>query len=211
MDAEYPAFEPPLCSELKHLCRRLQEAYRELKEDLTPFKDDRYYRWARRGRRAAGGVFRASVPNETPAAPRAWPGPAFGRLRPPSAEPTEGAGVGARGEEGPGRGRGAGMPAAARSFWGPGQPPDPGKEPISVPKKPEPTLPPLGKGAAGSGSSPRPASFSPPPPRTPRHPRSGLTQPRLGRRPPELRRRVEGLGCSSENPRPLGFAERLRG
>uniref|UniRef100_F7F3K4 Transmembrane protein 181 n=1 Tax=Callithrix jacchus TaxID=9483 RepID=F7F3K4_CALJA len=46
MDAEYPAFEPPLCSELKHLCRRLQEAYRELKEDLTPFKDDRYYRLA---------------------------------------------------------------------------------------------------------------------------------------------------------------------
>uniref|UniRef100_A0AAQ5BHK1 Transmembrane protein 181 n=1 Tax=Homo sapiens TaxID=9606 RepID=A0AAQ5BHK1_HUMAN len=44
MDAEYPAFEPPLCSELKHLCRRLREAYRELKEDLTPFKDDRYYR-----------------------------------------------------------------------------------------------------------------------------------------------------------------------
>ncbi|KAF7482378.1 Hypothetical predicted protein [Marmota monax] len=44
MDAEYPAFEPPLCSELKHLCKRLQEAYRELKEDLTPFKDDRYYR-----------------------------------------------------------------------------------------------------------------------------------------------------------------------
>uniref|UniRef100_A0A673SRG8 Transmembrane protein 181 n=1 Tax=Suricata suricatta TaxID=37032 RepID=A0A673SRG8_SURSU len=41
MDAEYPAFEPPLCSELKHLCKRLQEAYRELKEDLTPFKDDR--------------------------------------------------------------------------------------------------------------------------------------------------------------------------
>ncbi|KAF5914848.1 hypothetical protein HPG69_010914 [Diceros bicornis minor] len=46
MDAEYPAFEPPLCSELKHLCKRLQEAYRELREDLTPFKDDRYYRLA---------------------------------------------------------------------------------------------------------------------------------------------------------------------
>uniref|UniRef100_A0A4W2HYA1 Transmembrane protein 181 n=1 Tax=Bos indicus x Bos taurus TaxID=30522 RepID=A0A4W2HYA1_BOBOX len=42
----YPAFEPPLCSELKHLCKRLQEAYRELKEDLTPFRDDRYYRLA---------------------------------------------------------------------------------------------------------------------------------------------------------------------
>ncbi|KAI5938471.1 Transmembrane protein 181 [Manis javanica] len=46
MDAEYPALEPPLCTELKHLCQRLQEAYRELKEDLTPFKDDRYYRLA---------------------------------------------------------------------------------------------------------------------------------------------------------------------
>ncbi|ERE85015.1 transmembrane protein [Cricetulus griseus] len=44
MDAEYPAFEPPLCSGLKQLCQRLQEAYRELKEDLAPFKDDRYYR-----------------------------------------------------------------------------------------------------------------------------------------------------------------------
>ncbi|EGW04801.1 Transmembrane protein 181 [Cricetulus griseus] len=29
---------------LKQLCQRLQEAYRELKEDLAPFKDDRYYR-----------------------------------------------------------------------------------------------------------------------------------------------------------------------
>uniref|UniRef100_A0A8C0TFV2 Transmembrane protein 181 n=1 Tax=Canis lupus familiaris TaxID=9615 RepID=A0A8C0TFV2_CANLF len=37
---------PPLCSELKHLCKRLQEAYRELREDLTPFRDDRYYRLA---------------------------------------------------------------------------------------------------------------------------------------------------------------------
>ena len=54
MDAEYPAFEPPLCSELKHLCKRLQEAYRELKEDLTPFKDDRYYRSGRRGPRGRG-------------------------------------------------------------------------------------------------------------------------------------------------------------
>nr|XP_045014590.1 transmembrane protein 181 isoform X1 [Jaculus jaculus] len=46
MDADYPALEPPLCSELKLLCRRLQEAYRELREDLAPFKDDRYYRLA---------------------------------------------------------------------------------------------------------------------------------------------------------------------
>uniref|UniRef100_A0A8C9AJV5 Transmembrane protein 181 n=1 Tax=Prolemur simus TaxID=1328070 RepID=A0A8C9AJV5_PROSS len=43
---EYPAFERPLCSELKQLCKRLQEAYRELREDLAPFKDDRYYRLA---------------------------------------------------------------------------------------------------------------------------------------------------------------------
>ncbi|XP_027959048.1 transmembrane protein 181 [Eumetopias jubatus] len=54
MDAEYPAFEPPLCSELKHLCKRLQEAYRELKEDLTPFKDDRYYRLPGRCRSRCG-------------------------------------------------------------------------------------------------------------------------------------------------------------
>ncbi|ELW56021.1 Transmembrane protein 181 [Tupaia chinensis] len=46
MDAEYPALEPPLCGELKLLCQRLQEAYRELQEGLTPFKDDRYYRLA---------------------------------------------------------------------------------------------------------------------------------------------------------------------
>ncbi|KAM8791860.1 transmembrane protein 181 [Rhynchonycteris naso] len=46
MAAEYPAFEPPLCSELKVLCKRLQEAYRELKDDLAPFRDERYYRLA---------------------------------------------------------------------------------------------------------------------------------------------------------------------
>nr|KAF6463396.1 transmembrane protein 181 [Molossus molossus] len=46
MDAEYPAFEPPLCSELKHLCKRLQEACRELQADLAPGRDDRYYRLA---------------------------------------------------------------------------------------------------------------------------------------------------------------------
>lgn len=44
MDAEYPAWEPPLCSELKRLCKRLQEAYGELREDLTPFRDERFYR-----------------------------------------------------------------------------------------------------------------------------------------------------------------------
>ncbi|XP_074165516.1 transmembrane protein 181 isoform X2 [Sminthopsis crassicaudata] len=46
MDADYPAFEKPLCRELKHFCKRLGEAYQELKEDLTPYKDDRYYRLA---------------------------------------------------------------------------------------------------------------------------------------------------------------------
>ena len=46
MDSEFPALEPPLCSELKHLCKRLQEAYRELTEDLTPLRDDHCYcRW----------------------------------------------------------------------------------------------------------------------------------------------------------------------
>lgn len=61
MDAEYPAFEPPLCSELKQLCRRLQEAYRELKEDLAPCRDDRYYRWARTPLRPAPGGPRAAA------------------------------------------------------------------------------------------------------------------------------------------------------
>ncbi|XP_074044040.1 transmembrane protein 181 isoform X1 [Macrotis lagotis] len=46
MDEDYPAFEKPLCRELKHFCKRLGEAYQELKEDLTPYKDDRYYRLA---------------------------------------------------------------------------------------------------------------------------------------------------------------------
>ncbi|XP_074804797.1 transmembrane protein 181 isoform X1 [Natator depressus] len=46
MDAEYPAFETPLCGELKRFCRRVKETYREIREDLTPYKDDRYYRLA---------------------------------------------------------------------------------------------------------------------------------------------------------------------
>lgn len=80
MDAEYPAFEPPLCSELKHLCRRLREAYRELKEDLTPFKDDRYYRWARRRQRRGGRRFpgRSPLPDPGGAGGLAW-----SRPRPP--------------------------------------------------------------------------------------------------------------------------------
>ncbi|XP_029452905.1 transmembrane protein 181-like [Rhinatrema bivittatum] len=43
MDADYPSFENPLCNELKEFCKRIQETYKELKEDLTPYRDDRYY------------------------------------------------------------------------------------------------------------------------------------------------------------------------
>ncbi|KAJ6664555.1 hypothetical protein lerEdw1_006128 [Lerista edwardsae] len=46
MEADYPAFENPLCGELKHICKRIKETYKEIKEDLTPYKDDRYYRLA---------------------------------------------------------------------------------------------------------------------------------------------------------------------
>ncbi|ETE63351.1 Transmembrane protein, partial [Ophiophagus hannah] len=44
MEADYPAFENPLCGELKHIYQRIKETYKEIKEDLTPYKDDRYYR-----------------------------------------------------------------------------------------------------------------------------------------------------------------------
>lgn len=37
--------ENPLYGELKYFCRKIQEAYSELKEDLTPYRDDRFYRW----------------------------------------------------------------------------------------------------------------------------------------------------------------------
>nr|XP_003215817.2 PREDICTED: transmembrane protein 181 isoform X1 [Anolis carolinensis] len=46
MEADYPAFENPLCGELKHICKRLRETYKEIKEDLTPYKEERYYRLA---------------------------------------------------------------------------------------------------------------------------------------------------------------------
>uniref|UniRef100_A0A8C3FHV0 Transmembrane protein 181 n=1 Tax=Chrysemys picta bellii TaxID=8478 RepID=A0A8C3FHV0_CHRPI len=46
MDADYPAFETPLCGELKRFCRTVKETYKEIREDLTPYKDDRYYRLA---------------------------------------------------------------------------------------------------------------------------------------------------------------------
>lgn len=39
--------ENPFYSELKYFCKKIQEAYSELKEDLTPFRDDRFYRWVR--------------------------------------------------------------------------------------------------------------------------------------------------------------------
>lgn len=39
--------ENPFYSELKYFCKKIQEAYTELKEDLTPFRDDRFYRWVR--------------------------------------------------------------------------------------------------------------------------------------------------------------------
>ncbi|XP_075869619.1 transmembrane protein 181 isoform X1 [Nelusetta ayraudi] len=38
--------ENPLYGELKYFCRKIQEAYNELKEDLTPYRDDRFYRLA---------------------------------------------------------------------------------------------------------------------------------------------------------------------
>lgn len=37
--------ENPLYGELKYFCRKIQEAYNELKDDLTPYRDDRFYRW----------------------------------------------------------------------------------------------------------------------------------------------------------------------
>ncbi|GAB0186811.1 transmembrane protein 181 [Grus japonensis] len=44
MEADFAAFGSPLCGEVKRFCRRMRETYREIKEDLTPYKDDRYYR-----------------------------------------------------------------------------------------------------------------------------------------------------------------------
>uniref|UniRef100_A0A4W6CFV8 Transmembrane protein 181 n=1 Tax=Lates calcarifer TaxID=8187 RepID=A0A4W6CFV8_LATCA len=47
MDTDYSSgLENPLYSELKYFCRKIQEAYNELKEDLTPYRDDRFYRLA---------------------------------------------------------------------------------------------------------------------------------------------------------------------
>uniref|UniRef100_A0A8C9S7R2 Transmembrane protein 181 n=1 Tax=Scleropages formosus TaxID=113540 RepID=A0A8C9S7R2_SCLFO len=41
-----PGSERPLLAELKCLCRRIEEAIKELKEDLTPWRDERFYRLA---------------------------------------------------------------------------------------------------------------------------------------------------------------------
>ncbi|XP_069370746.1 transmembrane protein 181 isoform X2 [Paralichthys olivaceus] len=47
MDADFSSgLENPLCGELKLFCRKIQEAYTELKEELTPYRDDRFYRLA---------------------------------------------------------------------------------------------------------------------------------------------------------------------
>ncbi|XP_051544424.1 transmembrane protein 181-like isoform X3 [Myxocyprinus asiaticus] len=45
-DSDYSSFENPLLSEMKQFCKKVQEAYNELKEDLTPYKNDRLYRLA---------------------------------------------------------------------------------------------------------------------------------------------------------------------
>nr|DBA26934.1 TPA: hypothetical protein GDO54_011125 [Pyxicephalus adspersus] len=46
MDPDYAAFESALCNEFKDFCKKVSDAYKELKEDLTPYRDDRYYRLA---------------------------------------------------------------------------------------------------------------------------------------------------------------------
>ncbi|XP_054877359.1 transmembrane protein 181 isoform X1 [Poeciliopsis prolifica] len=47
MDTDYSSgLENPLYGELKYFCRKIQEAYQDLKEDLTPYRDDRFYRLA---------------------------------------------------------------------------------------------------------------------------------------------------------------------
>ncbi|XP_053737494.1 transmembrane protein 181 isoform X1 [Synchiropus splendidus] len=47
MDTDFTSgLENPLYGELKYFCRKIQEAYNELKEDLTPYRDDRFYRLA---------------------------------------------------------------------------------------------------------------------------------------------------------------------
>lgn len=64
MEADFAAFGSPLCGEVKRFCRRVRETYREIQEELTPYKDDRYYRYCR----GAGGG-RGSVPGIAQGAP----------------------------------------------------------------------------------------------------------------------------------------------
>ncbi|CAL9692481.1 unnamed protein product [Knipowitschia caucasica] len=46
MDSDFSSglLENPLYSELKYFCRKIQDVYNELKEDLTPYRDERFYR-----------------------------------------------------------------------------------------------------------------------------------------------------------------------
>lgn len=46
MDTDYSGLENPLYSELKYFCKKIQEAYNEFKEELTPYRDERFYRLA---------------------------------------------------------------------------------------------------------------------------------------------------------------------
>uniref|UniRef100_A0A8C5MWI2 Transmembrane protein 181 n=1 Tax=Leptobrachium leishanense TaxID=445787 RepID=A0A8C5MWI2_9ANUR len=46
MDPDYAAFESSLCNEFTDFCKKICEVYKELKEDLTPYRDDRFYRLA---------------------------------------------------------------------------------------------------------------------------------------------------------------------
>ncbi|GCC40337.1 hypothetical protein chiPu_0023987, partial [Chiloscyllium punctatum] len=43
MDSD-ASFENPLYIELKYFCKRVKEAYMDLKDDLIPYKDNQYYR-----------------------------------------------------------------------------------------------------------------------------------------------------------------------
>ncbi|XP_028809362.1 transmembrane protein 181 isoform X1 [Denticeps clupeoides] len=45
-EADYSGLENPLYSEFKYFCKKMQEAYEDLMEDLTPYRDDRFYRLA---------------------------------------------------------------------------------------------------------------------------------------------------------------------
>lgn len=44
-DSDFCSPENPLISEMKHFCKRIQEACNDLKEDLTPYRNERFYRY----------------------------------------------------------------------------------------------------------------------------------------------------------------------